>query len=130
MLLPKKLLTRKDEIAADFLRLVDEHVNDLLNERADKRYGAGDFAKLLFIHPRHLTNTIKLVTGKSPCDFMEERIIAEAQKMLKNTELSIADISYKVGYRDPTNFTKFFKGMTGMPPLQYRKKLTTSVVNI
>jgi AraC-like DNA-binding protein len=114
-------ISRKEQITSDFLRLVDQHLDDLMHGRADHRYSANDFAKLLFIHSRHLTNTVKQTTGKSPCDFMEERFLSEAQKMLKDTNLSVADIGEKLGWNDPSNFTKFFKNMSGITPLQYRK---------
>ncbi len=121
MALPGETLTRKDEITTSFLQLMEEHIADLLSGRADGRFNASDFARKLFIHPRHLTNTLRETTGKSPCDFMEQRILAEAQQMLRETAMSIADIGYRFGYNEPTNFTKFFKGMAGITPLHYRK---------
>jgi AraC family transcriptional regulator of adaptative response / methylphosphotriester-DNA alkyltransferase methyltransferase len=121
MALPKKILTRKDEITADFFKLIDKHIIDLLNKKVNHKFHASDFAQLLFIHPRHLSNTIKLTTGKSPCDFVEERIIAEAERFLTETKMSIAEIGQVFCYDEPTNFTKFFKGMTGITPLQFRK---------
>lgn len=126
MPIPQKLLTRKDEITRDFLRLYEEHISKLMSGEHTKRYSAKTFANLLFIDSRHLTNTLKLTTGRSPCDFMEERIVDEAQKLLAQTDLSVAQIGYKFAYEDPTNFTKFFKIMTGITPLQYRKKLQTT----
>lgn len=120
-MVPQKLLSRKDEITADFLMLVDKHFEDILHNRIDKMFHTKDFAALLFIHPRHLTNTIKLTTGKSPCDVMEERMLAESIKLLEDTDLSVADIGSRFTYFDPSNFIKFFKGMSGMTPLQYRK---------
>lgn len=122
MPVPKKILNRKDEITADFLAIMEKHIHDLMEGRDRSRFGASTFATRLFIHPRHLTNTIKLTTGKSPCDFMEERILLEAQQLLEETALPIAEIALKFGYEEPANFTKFFKGMAGITPLQYRKK--------
>ncbi len=119
--IPGKLESRKDEITRDFLQLVDQHISDLMKGKAESRFHATHFARLLFIDSRHLTNTIKLTTGKSPCDFMEERIMAEARQMLTQTGLSVAEIGYRFAYDEPTNFTKFFKGMEGVTPLQYRK---------
>lgn len=121
MEIPAKLLTRKDEITADFLKLFHNHVADLLNLKVEKRFSTSDYASMLFIHPRHLTNTIKLTTGKSPCTIMEERMAEEAKKMILETDLSMAEIGLKIGYNEPTNFVKFFKGMEGITPLQFRK---------
>ncbi len=122
-LLPRKILSRKDEITAGFFRLMEIHIQELLSGKTNKRMHAADFGQLLFIHPRHLTNTIKLTTGKSPCDFMEERLLLESQKMLSETDMNIADIAVRFGYNDPTNFTKFFKGMCGITPRDFRKRL-------
>jgi AraC-like DNA-binding protein len=119
-----EIASRKEEITSDFLRLVDQHIDDLLHDRIDRRYSAQDFARLLFIHSRHLTDTVKRTTGKSPCDFMEQRIMMEAQRLLKETDLPIGDIGGKFAYNDPSNFTKFFKNMSGITPLQYRKDLS------
>lgn len=130
MPLPKKVLSRKDEITADFMKLFDQYVDDMLHQRAFARLHTSHFAGKLFIHPVHLTNTIKLVTGKSPCEIMEERLLEEAQKMLGETKMSVAEISYKLAYGEPTNFVKFFKSMTGTTPLQYRKALNISTASV
>ena len=116
-------MSRQEEIKAAFFKLVDQHMDDLQHGRAERRYSASDFARLLFIHPRHLTDTIKLTTGKSPCDVMEERFMTEAHRMLRETTLSISDIGGKLGWNDPSNFTKFFRNMSGITPMQYRKNV-------
>jgi len=120
---PVKILARKDEIAANFVHLAEQHIADLMSGIVTKRFHASDFASKLFIHPRHLTTTLRLAINTSVCDYMEERILAEAQKLLKETTLSIAGIGQRFGYDEPTNFTKFFKSMTGVTPLHYRKSL-------
>ncbi len=125
MPLPKKVLSRKEEITADFLVLLEKYFDDLLHGKADHLFHTKDFAAQLFIHPVHLSNTIKLTTGKSPCNFLEERILAESQKMLMETSMPVKEIGYRFLYDDPTNFTKFFKGMCGLTPLQYRKAVAT-----
>lgn len=121
--IPEKILSRKDEITVGFLKLVDTHIADLMSGKATRRLHAQDFGAKLFIHPRHLTNTLKLTMNTSVCEVMEERILAESVILIKETTLSIAEIGQKFGYDEPTNFTKFFKSMTGITPLQYRKRV-------
>lgn len=120
--IPEKILSRKDEITADFLKLAEDHIENLMAGRDTRRYHAKDFAEKLFIHPRHLTNTLKLTLNTSPCEVMEDRILEEAIKLLRDTSLHIAEIGQRFAYDEPTNFTKFFKSMTGQTPLQYRKQ--------
>lgn len=120
-MLPKKIVSRKEEITADFLRIYHDHLEALFAGRERKRMHTSDYAARLFIHPRHLTNTLLLTTGKSPCAFMEEAITTEACRLLDETTLTVAEIAWRFGYDEPTNFVKFFKGMTGTTPLRYRK---------
>ncbi len=123
MAIPQKILTRKDEITANFFALLEKHFDEILSGKREKMYKIKDFAALLFIHPTHFSNTIKLTTGHSPCHFAEERTMEEARKMLSETPMSIAEISYKLTFNEPTNFTKFFKSFEGLTPKQYRKRL-------
>jgi AraC family transcriptional regulator of adaptative response / methylphosphotriester-DNA alkyltransferase methyltransferase len=113
---------RPEAITAAFLKLAEEHIADLLAGRAEKLFHAKDFAARLFVHPRHLTNTIHDILGVSPCEIMEKRVVDETNRMLRETTMPIADIAYIWTYSEPTNFTKFYKNMTGETPMQYRKK--------
>ncbi|MDB5004135.1 MAG: helix-turn-helix protein [Mucilaginibacter sp.] len=120
--IPKKILARQHEITADFLKHIDLHLDDLLKNDLPDMFEIRDFAEILHIHPTHLSNTIKLTTGKSPCFFFEEKIMAIAKDMLKDNRLSIAQIAFKLTF-DPSNFTKFFKRFEGVTPKQYREHL-------
>lgn len=118
--IPQKVLTRKHEIAAQFFQLLDQHIEDILNGKINYAYRIKDFAERLFIHPTHFSNTIKLVTKRSPWDFVEERLVAEAKRMLSETSMPISEISNKLTFQDSTNFTKFFKRFEGKTPSEYR----------
>jgi AraC family transcriptional regulator of adaptative response / methylphosphotriester-DNA alkyltransferase methyltransferase len=126
MPIPHKILTRKDEITSKFFELLEKHMDEIMSGKVEKLFKIKDFAALLFIHPTHFSNTIKLTTGYSPCHFAEEKTMDEARKLLNETTMSIAEISYKLTFNEPTNFTKFFKSFEGVTPKQYRKKFTDS----
>ncbi|HEY9044549.1 MAG TPA: AraC family transcriptional regulator [Ohtaekwangia sp.] len=128
MPLPQKILTRKDEITARYFEILEEHMQDILAGKASHSYHIKDFAERLFIHPTHFSNTIKLTTGKSPCYFMEERLMDAARRMLRETSRPIADICYQLTFDDPTNFTKFFKRFEGKTPRQYRQQFIESEI--
>ena len=113
---------RKDEITRDFMILFHDHIAELFAGKARSRMTTARYAEKLFIHQRHLTTTLKTTTGKSPCEFMENAIADEAKRLLLETNLSVAEISTRFAWDEPTNFVKFFKGMVGETPLQFRKK--------
>ncbi len=119
MALPKKIAGRQQEIMREFLAVLDNHLEDILAGRVDEMYHIKDVARVMFIHPTHLSNTIKELTDKSPCFFFEEKIMDISRNMLANTSLSIADIARKLTY-DTSNFTKFFKRFEGVTPSVYR----------
>ncbi|MFC4685612.1 helix-turn-helix domain-containing protein [Epilithonimonas pallida] len=118
--LPKKILARQKEITNDFLKIVDQNLADVLSGNSENIYEIRDVAELMHIHPRHLSNTIKLVTGNSPCSFVEDKILDIAKQHLEDNKISIAEIAKMLTY-DPSNFTKFFKRFAGMTPKQYRE---------
>jgi AraC family transcriptional regulator of adaptative response / methylphosphotriester-DNA alkyltransferase methyltransferase len=68
-----------------------------------------DFAEILHIHPTHLTNTIKLTTGKPPCFFFEEKIMAIAKDMIQQHK-PIKEVAFKLTF-DASNFTKFLNAL-------------------
>ncbi len=119
-MLPKKILARQKEITHDFLKIVDENLADVLSGKSENIYEIRDVAELMHIHPRHLSNTIKLVTGNSPCSFFEDKILDIAKQHLEENKISITEIAIMLTY-DPSNFTKFFKRFAGVTPKQYRK---------
>ena len=123
--IPKKILARQHEITVDYLKAVDKHLDDLMNDRVMDMLEIRDFADQLHIHPIHLSNTIKLATGKSPCWFFEEKIMAIAKNMLADTSISINQVATRLTF-DPSNFTKFFKRFEGVTPKQYRENLFIS----
>ncbi|MCB2409077.1 helix-turn-helix domain-containing protein [Hymenobacter lucidus] len=120
--IPKKILARQHEITADFLHLIDLHLADIVAGRATEMLEIRDFADQLHIHPTHLSNTIKLTTGHSPCYFFEARIMDLAREQLLNPARSVADVAAGLTF-DPSNFTKFFKRFAGVTPKQYREQV-------
>jgi AraC family transcriptional regulator of adaptative response / methylphosphotriester-DNA alkyltransferase methyltransferase len=120
--IPKKILARQHEIYAGYLREIDRHLDDLVAGRATEMFEVRDLASVLCIHPTHLSNTIKLVTGHAPCQDFQLRILAVAQQLLRDTDQPVAAIAATLTY-DPANFTKFFKRFGGCTPKQYREQV-------
>lgn len=111
---------RKGAIVAEYLVLLDKHMDELRAGTAENTLEIGDFADALHIHPRHLSNTIHEVLGESPCSLYEARLLAIAQELLLTTPHSVAHIARQMSY-DPSNFSKFFKSYTGETPKQFRE---------
>lgn len=117
---------RPEQIKQDYINLIDSHLEDLVQGRADEMFEIEDFAERLFIHPTHLSNTIKQLTGGSPCDIYEVKIVAVAKGLLNDRERSIKDVALLLTF-NPSQFTKWFKRYAGTTPKAYRKSLSEPV---
>jgi len=62
--------------------------------------------------------------GMSPISYMHTERIKEAQMLLRNTDKSVADIGYRLGYANPSYFSTQFEKVAKCSPGQYRKKLS------
>ena len=111
---------RQKEIVANYLQQLDLHLTDLKEGKAEKTFEIKDLADLLFVSPKHLSNTIQEVLGKSPCDIYEERLIEISKELLLTTNKPISHIAQTLTF-DPSNFTKFFKSFEGKTPKQFRE---------
>lgn len=78
------------------------------------------YAEMLGVSTTHLRNTVKEVTGYSPRQIIQQEIVFESKRLLANTELTIAQIGYKLNFEDPSYFSRFFKREIGINPLKYR----------
>lgn len=114
--IPKKLLARKHEITTEFLDLLDQHIEEIVNGRTNYIFKIKDFAEQLSLNAGHFSNVIKLVTKRSPIDLLEERLVAEAEMMLNDTDLTIAEIASRLTFQDAKAFERMFARVSGRQP--------------
>lgn len=116
------LENRSGEIVRLFKKLLDDQFRMIASGKETNSLDVKQFAHELNISPDHFAKTIKTETGKTASSWINERIIAEAQSLLLQTDLPINDIAYRLTFSDPTNFTKYFKKLTGDTPKRFREK--------
>jgi len=93
-------------------------------ESVSQQFGmrsAKAFAQQLNVHVNHLNRAVRLVTGKTTTELIFERLIAEAKALLQHTHWNIAEISYCLGFEDPSHFNHFFKKLTDATPTSFRQ---------
>lgn len=81
------------------------------------------FADKLSVHPNHLNASVKQITGKSIRAVITNRILTEAQVLLKYTDKQISEISYLLGFKEPSSFIHFFRKGTGLTPTNYKNRI-------
>ncbi len=93
----------------------------LIEENFHKNLRVSDYANLLAITPNHLTQMVKQVTGKPSVNILHEKTVVEIKRLLIHTNLSISEISDYMNFPDQSYFTKYFKKLSHLSPMAYRK---------
>ena len=104
-------------------KTVDYHFQrflDLLNTSPYKRRSVASYANELYISPKHLTAIVKKCSGKTANQWIKERLLEEIRFYLKQTDLSIKQVSDKLDFTNPSFFGKYVKEHLGMTPGEFR----------
>ena len=114
---------RHSQIVKSFKQALEEQFTRLTDGDKEYTYRVQDYARDLNLHPNYLNNVIKSKTGKPVNHWISERMISTAKVLLKNTNLTAKEIGYRLGYSEPTHFSRFFKKHTQFTPSAYKKGL-------
>lgn len=114
-------MKRSEEITRQYFDFLEKHIQDVITGTVPEFMELNEIAGHLAVSHQHLTDTIKKEKGQHPCYFYDEKIISEAKGIIADSDQSIAEIARLFTY-DPSNFSKFFKKMTGITPGAFRKK--------
>ncbi len=84
---------------------------------------AKDYAGMMSISYKHLNETCKAVTGNTAKKFIDEAITLEIKRRLATTSLSVKELTYELGFDEPTNFVKYFLKHAHETPVQFRNSI-------
>lgn len=101
----------------------------LQNNISKSPFHLSDLAELVGMSERNFSRRFKLATGSTPLQYLQEQRHREARDLLKNSNLSIGEIAYRVGYQDVSYFTKQFKKFSSTTPSQWRHSLRAKLFN-
>ena len=107
--------TRQEIIFSQFQHLVSRHIK---TERALPFYAAE-----LHVTAKHLSETIKKVSGKTARQWINEAVTLEAKVLLQDKLLTIGQVAELLSFPDQSSFGKFFKGQTGHSPSAFQQAL-------
>ena len=88
-----------------------------------------DYAQQLGVSQNYLNDMVKSITGKSAGQLMKTQLLKQATVCLKHSTKSISEISYLLGFEDPSYFTRFYKKHTGHLPSDKRKAPVKSAID-
>ena len=107
-------------------RGIVKEIIEYIQSGYDQKIMINDLAQQFFLNPSYLSNLFKQETGKSFTAYLVECRLKKAAELLETTELTLYEISAKVGYEDYFHFSKLFKKHMNISPANYRKNKTSN----
>lgn len=95
---------------------------NLLEKNYNESKKVADYANKLGFSTKKLNTIVKYVANKPAKNFIDDVIIIKIKRYLLHTNLSVKEVAYKVGFKDPTNLYKYFKKHTEFTPEAYKKR--------
>jgi transcriptional regulator GlxA family with amidase domain len=115
--LPYETLVRNNPHADSAVR----NCQNWLEEHYQERSAIQQVVEQSNVPERTLKRRFKSATGSSLIEHLQKLRVEEAKRLLEAGELPVDEISFVVGYEDPSFFRRLFKRLTGLTPSQYRR---------
>ena len=115
-----KILPESNEYVDEAHKIVSNamvYINNNFREHISLDFLAEKF----FISPSYFSKIFREISGNTFTDYLNGIRIKEAQRLIRETNLSIAQIAKKTGFNSSTHFGRIFKSYTGLSPLSYKK---------
>ena len=125
LLLAQALLRSRDRNAAideqEQPSVLAHRVRQYLDEHHNEQLTLREAAERLHISEYYLVHVFKQEFGIPPMQYVMKRRIGEAQELLMNTDLPIAEVADRLGYSSVCHFNAMFKKNVGLPPGKFRQ---------
>ncbi len=106
---------------------IQKLTNLVLANRANETFGPDDLAREAGMSHTHLNRKLKSFTNQNASQFIREIRLRKAKELLANKDLTIAEISYRVGFSSPAYFNRCFHEYFGHAPGELRNHEPDSV---
>ena len=94
----------------------------LVEQNFKKLHSVTEYANRLGLSPKSITKHFQKMGATTPSDFIKNRILLEAKRMLIYTDFTVKEIAYELGFNDPAYFSRFFTKAENKSPLQFKKQ--------
>ena len=105
----------------DASRRLAERFTTMVEAQFRSGKGVQEYAADLGVTPTHLSRACREAAGRPASKLLADRVIAEARRLLADTEMPVNEVSRRLGYSSAAYFTRAFQGHTGQTPSAFRK---------
>lgn len=107
---------------------VVKKAQSFLEDHYQEKISIEDLSSRFAVGRRHFDRRFIKATGNTPVEYTQKLKIESAKKAFENTRKSIHEVMYDVGYSDLKAFREVFRKITGMSPMDYRRKYNKEAV--
>lgn len=116
----KPVVAKSIPATTNAVSILTEHTKRHCQNTSTKKTRSPTTPNYYLFCPTISHKCIKKTLGKSAHDLLNEMLLLEAKVLLKQTNLNVTEIAYKIGKDEISDFARFFKAQTGMKPGEYR----------
>ena len=120
---PFMIFTGQKEHDDDSIRKAQEFIETNFQEKVT----INQLASMLALSRRNLERRFKKATSNTVTEYIQRVKIEAAKLSLESSRENVNEVMYNVGYQDPKAFRVTFKRITGLSPIQYRKKYNREI---
>ncbi|MFD1129611.1 helix-turn-helix transcriptional regulator [Paenibacillus provencensis] len=117
----QRLTSIKSSTRAELYRRV-QIGHEYLSAYFNRQIIIQDAAVAACMSGNHFLRSYKQLFGRSPHQYLTERRLQEARKMLRTTNLTVTEICMEVGIQSPSSFSLLFSKWYGISPIAFRQK--------
>jgi AraC-like DNA-binding protein len=96
--------------------------NFLVEKHFKTKHTVAEYANLLNKSPKTISNVFAILGTKSPLQYIQDRKMLEARRLLNYSSRQIKEIAYEIGFEDIQAFSRFFKKQEGISPSKFKEK--------
>jgi AraC family transcriptional activator of pobA len=114
----RQFITRK-AVNTDLLQKFETILENSINSEQGIP-AVHSIAEQMSISSSYLSDMLRVLTGQNAQQHIHEKLIEKAKEQLTTTNLSVAEIAYKLGFEHSQSLSRLFKTKTSMSPLEFR----------
>ena len=98
-------------------------LEQLIEKNFMKLKKPADYANLMNLAPAYLNNLCKKHLGKTLSDLINERVVLEGKRLFAYTDLTVAQVSNRLKFSEPSYFVRFFRKNSGITPEHFKESM-------